>query len=82
MTPSEPQITLGTDKSFTYDYVFDMQDDQQMVYEKCAAPLVRGSLEGYNATILAYGQVSVSTYTYTYEYVKFIKMRLAKIIVV
>ncbi|XP_065212787.1 kinesin-like protein KIF21A [Planococcus citri] len=64
VTPGEPQITLGTDKSFTYDYVFDMQDDQQTVYEKCAAPLVKGSLEGYNATILAYGQTgSGKTYT-------------------
>lgn len=60
VTPAEPQITLGTDKSFTYDYVFDIQNDQQTVYEQCAAPLVKGSLEGYNATILAYGQVNFS----------------------
>lgn len=59
VTPDEPQITLGTDKSFTYDYVFDISSDQQTVYEKCAAPLVKGSLEGYNATILAYGQVII-----------------------
>ena len=60
VTPGEPQVTLGNDKSFTYDYVFDMEHDQETVYETCARNLVEGSLEGYNATILAYGQVSVS----------------------
>lgn len=24
VTPNEPQITLGIDKSFTFDYVFDI----------------------------------------------------------
>ncbi|GLH06029.1 uncharacterized protein GBIM_11552 [Gryllus bimaculatus] len=56
VTPGEPQVTLGTDKSFTYDYVFDMDSTQQNVYDCCVASLVDGSLQGYNATILAYGQ--------------------------
>lgn len=59
VTPGEPQVTLGSDKSFTYDYVFDMQQTQEQVYETCARALVQGSLEGYNATLLAYGQVCV-----------------------
>ena len=29
------------------------------VYEKAARDIVKGILEGYNGTILAYGQVSV-----------------------
>jgi len=58
VTPGEPQVTLGSDKSFTYDFVFDTHENQQTVFEKCASSLVAGALQGYNATVLAYGQVN------------------------
>lgn len=57
VTPGEPQVTLGSDKSFTYDFVFDIHENQQTLYENCASSLVSGALQGYNATVLAYGQV-------------------------
>ncbi|XP_077984667.1 chromosome-associated kinesin KIF4-like [Glandiceps talaboti] len=61
---NEPQVILGKDKAFTYDYVFDPQIDQSIVYEKAVAPLVEGIFKGYNATVLAYGQTgSGKTYT-------------------
>ncbi|XP_025424514.1 kinesin-like protein KIF21A isoform X3 [Sipha flava] len=64
VTPGEPQVTLGSDKSFTYDFVFDTHENQQTVYENCASNLVAGALQGYNATVLAYGQTgSGKTYT-------------------
>ncbi|PSN35255.1 hypothetical protein C0J52_18156 [Blattella germanica] len=64
VTPGEPQVTLGSDKAFTYDYVFDMEAQQEDVYTTCVETLVNGSLEGYNATVLAYGQTgSGKTYT-------------------
>lgn len=28
VTPGEPQVVLGTDKAFTFDYVFDTISDQ------------------------------------------------------
>lgn len=28
VTPGEPQVILGADKAFTYDYVFDMDSGQ------------------------------------------------------
>ncbi|XP_013396201.1 kinesin-like protein KIF21A isoform X2 [Lingula anatina] len=56
VTPGEPQVTLGKDKPFTYDYVFDRDSTQDQVYDTCARPLIEGCLEGYNATIFAYGQ--------------------------
>lgn len=28
VTPGEPQVVLGTDKAFTFDYVFDTNSDQ------------------------------------------------------
>ncbi|XP_046997793.1 kinesin-like protein KIF21A isoform X1 [Schistocerca americana] len=64
VTPGEPQVTLGSDKAFTYDYVFDMPVMQDEIYGTCVSSLVDGSLEGYNATVLAYGQTgSGKTYT-------------------
>ncbi|KAL6419900.1 hypothetical protein ACFW04_004403 [Cataglyphis niger] len=62
--PGEPQVFLGPDKAFTYDYVFDTQSDQKTIYETCVNRLVEGALDGYNATVLAYGQTgSGKTYT-------------------
>lgn len=58
VTPGEPQVTLGTDKAFTYDYVFDTTTIQDEIYSTCVSRLVEGSLDGYNATVLAYGQAS------------------------
>ncbi|XP_052125712.1 kinesin-like protein KIF21A isoform X2 [Frankliniella occidentalis] len=64
VTPGEPQVTLGSDKAFTYDYVFDIGQDQPSVYDTCVHDLVESSLDGYNATVLAYGQTgSGKTYT-------------------
>ncbi|XP_053313782.1 kinesin-like protein KIF21B isoform X2 [Spea bombifrons] len=54
--PGEPQVLLGKDKAFTYDYVFDMDTEQIKVYETCVRGLVEGCFQGYNATVLAYGQ--------------------------
>uniref|UniRef100_A0A3B4XGE8 Kinesin family member 21A n=1 Tax=Seriola lalandi dorsalis TaxID=1841481 RepID=A0A3B4XGE8_SERLL len=62
--PGEPQVVLGKDKAFTYDYVFDMDTQQDSIYTHCTERLIEGCLEGYNATIFAYGQTgSGKTYT-------------------
>lgn len=58
VTPNEPQIILGADKAFTYDYVFDVNSPQAEIYSSCVERLVDGALKGYNGTVLAYGQVS------------------------
>lgn len=58
VTPGEPQVLLGKDKAFTYDFVFDLDTWQEQVYSTCVSKLVEGCFEGYNATVLAYGQVS------------------------
>eukprot|EP00731_Ephydatia_muelleri_P014567 Em0008g287a len=63
-TPDQPQIVLGKDKAFTYDYVFDINAEQIAIYESCIEPLVKGCFDGYNATVLAYGQTgSGKTFT-------------------
>ena len=43
-------------KQFTYDQVFDVDSDQQSVYDECAFSLVESVIEGYNGTMFAYGQ--------------------------
>lgn len=58
VTPGEPQVLLGKDKAFTYDFVFDLDTWQEQVYATCVSKLIEGCFEGYNATVLAYGQVS------------------------
>lgn len=64
VTPGEPQVVLGKDKAFTYDYVFDLDSTQIQIYEACVHKLIEGCLNGYNATVLAYGQTgSGKTYS-------------------
>jgi hypothetical protein len=59
VTSGEPQITLGAERAFTYDYVYDVHAQQSSVYNSCVRVLVDGLFDGYNATVLAYGQVRV-----------------------
>ena len=66
VTPNEPQVTLGCkdDKSFTYDFVYDIQSKQEYIFNTSVKSLVDGCFDGYNATVLAYGQTgSGKTYT-------------------
>uniref|UniRef100_A0A3P8T8C7 Kinesin family member 21A n=1 Tax=Amphiprion percula TaxID=161767 RepID=A0A3P8T8C7_AMPPE len=64
VTPGEPQVILGKDKAFTYDYLFDMDSQQDAIYSTCTEKLIEGCFEGYNATVFAYGQTgSGKTYT-------------------
>ncbi|XP_053328913.1 chromosome-associated kinesin KIF4A [Spea bombifrons] len=62
--PGEPQVIVGSEKSFTYDYVFDPSTEQEEVYKAAVAPLIKGLFNGYNATVVAYGQTgSGKTYS-------------------
>ncbi|KXJ21576.1 Kinesin-like protein KIF27 [Exaiptasia diaphana] len=54
--PSKPQLILGKDRGFTFDFVFNPETPQSDVYEACVEPLVKSCLQGYNATVFAYGQ--------------------------
>ncbi|XP_036315199.1 kinesin-like protein KIF21A isoform X20 [Pipistrellus kuhlii] len=57
VTPGEPQVFLGKDKAFTFDYVFDIDSQQEQIYTHCIEKLIEGCFEGYNATVFAYGQL-------------------------
>lgn len=55
-TPGEPQAWIGTNKAFTYDFVYDTAATQEEVYDDTVRPLIEGCFDGFNATVLAYGQ--------------------------
>ncbi|XP_073254601.1 chromosome-associated kinesin KIF4A-like [Porites lutea] len=62
--PGHPQVIIGEDKAFTYDYVFQTFSKQADLYTKTVIPLLEGFFKGYNATVLAYGQTgSGKTYS-------------------
>ncbi|XP_034745087.1 kinesin family member 4 [Etheostoma cragini] len=52
----EQQVIVGTEKAFTYDYVFDPTAEQEEVFNTTVSPLLSGLFKGYHATVLAYGQ--------------------------
>uniref|UniRef100_A0A6Q2XWA4 Kinesin motor domain-containing protein n=1 Tax=Esox lucius TaxID=8010 RepID=A0A6Q2XWA4_ESOLU len=54
--PGEPQVIVGTEKAFTYDYVYDPASEQEEVFNSAVLPLLCGLFKGYHATVLAYGQ--------------------------
>jgi GTPase SAR1 family protein len=52
--------------TFKFDHVYDQDSSQKFVYENTAKSAVTSVLEGYNATILAYGQTGTGK-TFTME---------------
>ncbi|TNN86865.1 Chromosome-associated kinesin KIF4 [Liparis tanakae] len=54
--PGQPQVIVGTEKAFTYDFVFDPTAEQDEVFNTTVSPLLCGLFKGYHATVLAYGQ--------------------------
>jgi hypothetical protein len=61
-----PSLSGYAAASFTFDRVFDQSARQREVYDASVRELVASCLEGYNATILAYGQTGTGK-TYTME---------------
>jgi hypothetical protein len=52
-------ITVKKDsdlKSFNFDTLFDESISQKQIYQKVGLPVVESVLNGYNSTVLAYGQ--------------------------
>lgn len=58
--------TVVNTRSFSFDHVYDQNASQPTVYESTARTSVMSALEGYNATIVAYGPTSTGK-TYTME---------------
>ncbi|KAJ2856524.1 hypothetical protein J3B02_001550, partial [Coemansia erecta] len=56
--PSSIVGASGGPRTFKYDYAFGPEASQSGVYEAAIAPLLARFVEGYNVTVLAYGQTS------------------------
>jgi kinesin family protein 4/21/27 len=50
--PNEPQVILGSNKQFSYDYVFDPQTPQDQVYDEAVKNLLNGIFEGNSHFII------------------------------
>ncbi|XP_067301277.1 kinesin-like protein kif7 isoform X2 [Pseudorasbora parva] len=62
--PEERRVTLGNDRHFHCDFVFEDSSTQEDVYIDCVQPLIEAFFHGFNATVFAYGQTgSGKTYT-------------------
>uniref|UniRef100_A0AAQ4Q6D1 Kinesin family member 7 n=1 Tax=Gasterosteus aculeatus aculeatus TaxID=481459 RepID=A0AAQ4Q6D1_GASAC len=58
------QVTLGHDRNFLCDYLFEESCCQEEVYSSSVQPLIDAFFQGFNATVFAYGQTgSGKTYT-------------------
>ncbi|KAI0244059.1 hypothetical protein L0F63_002707 [Massospora cicadina] len=55
LIPDTPQIIVGSERSFTFDYVFSPETSQAAMYGACVEPLMGKFMDGFNATIFAYG---------------------------
>ena len=62
--PNKNQLILGKDQNFTFDYVFEESATQESVYIDTVKPLVQSCLDGYNATVFAYGQTGGLIFTF------------------
>jgi hypothetical protein len=54
--PAIAQVTIGSEKTFAFDHVFDIKSQQVHVFDDCVQPLLHSFIGGFNSTILAYGQ--------------------------
>ena len=64
-----PQGKRVKDQTFAFDRVFDETTTQADVYEATTKNLLDSELDGYNATVFAYGATGCGkTHTITYAY--------------
>ncbi|XP_060923979.1 kinesin-like protein kif7 isoform X2 [Limanda limanda] len=58
------RVTLGHDRHFLSDFLFEESCCQEEVYSESVQPLIDAFFQGFNATVFAYGQTgSGKTYT-------------------
>jgi len=60
----QTQRIKGRTNSYTLDQIYEMEANNAEIYQKSVQPLVMATLEGYHASVFAYGQTSTGkTYT-------------------
>ena len=53
------QICVPPDKCFVFDKTFGIDTVQSTIFADTVRPVLENFLQGYNATVLAYGQVYI-----------------------
>ena len=67
------QVQIGN-HSFTFDHVYgNKASPASSIFDECVSPLLEGLFQGYNATVLAYGQVKLS---YTWKFVLMLNWKI------
>lgn len=64
--PTSEETEDGKTHSFPFDRIFDDATPQAALYDLCVKPVVLSILEGYNGSIIAYGQTGTGK-TFTIE---------------
>ena len=54
--PAQRSLTLGRDRHFACDFLFEEASCQEEVYAEAVQPLIEAFFQGFNATVFAYGQ--------------------------
>lgn len=55
---TDPDTGQFGNVKYNFDRVFDPDSIQKDVYEQAVFPIIESVLEGFNGTVLAYGQTS------------------------
>uniref|UniRef100_A0A2K5JZU5 Kinesin motor domain-containing protein n=1 Tax=Colobus angolensis palliatus TaxID=336983 RepID=A0A2K5JZU5_COLAP len=63
--PREPQVVVGTDKSFNYDFVFDPCNEQEEVFNTAVAPLIKAYLNDIIQWSWPMGRLALEKKTYS-----------------
>jgi hypothetical protein len=53
---SNKSLLCGNDREFSFDCIYSESTSQQYLFENSIKPNLERSLEGYNFSVLAYGQ--------------------------
>ena len=58
------RLARSKEKTYAFDYAFDEQLGQQYIFERTTKFLIDGIMQGYNASVFAYGATGAGkTYT-------------------
>lgn len=55
---TDPETGCYGQITYTFDRVFDPDSGQEEIYNEAIVPIIESVLEGFNGTVLAYGQTS------------------------
>lgn len=59
--PTDKSVRLGPERVFGFDHVFNESSKQQQIFTTLVDPMLNTFVDGFNASILAYGQTVRNT---------------------